>query len=57
MAKIHIRHEWTDGEVTEITVKIAASFPDSIAEAKATAVATLRDVFEISRTTADDDVI
>lgn len=44
MAMIQITHQWADGSATQVRIRVDASFPDAVAEAKANAVAAMRDM-------------
>lgn len=44
MASVSITHRWADGSGTHVKVRVEDSFPDCVAEAKANAVAAMKDM-------------
>lgn len=47
MGSVRFIRRWPDGEILEIKVKAESAYPDALAEAKATALAALREASEI----------
>jgi hypothetical protein len=43
-AKVTASYKWQDGDVVTVCVEVEVSYPDAIAEARATCIAALRDV-------------
>ena len=46
MGKVRITRQWPDGEVLVVSVVADASYPDALAEARATAMQALREATE-----------
>jgi hypothetical protein len=44
MAEVMIVYKFADGDTIQTSVKVEASYPDALDQAKATAVATFKDV-------------
>ena len=54
MASVKIRYTFLDGETIDVKVKVKASYPDAVAEARANAIATARDLHALTRVPQDD---
>jgi hypothetical protein len=55
MAVAKITYQWADGDTMVCEVRVAESYPDAVAEAKAQAVAMLRDGQGVMRVASDED--
>lgn len=44
MASVSITHRWADGSGTHVKVTVDPSYPDAVNEAKANAVAAMKDM-------------
>lgn len=47
MATVQVTHHFADGDECRVSVQVATSYPDALAEAKATAVAALGEAVEM----------
>lgn len=43
MATVQVTHHFADGDELRVSVQVATSYPDALSEARATAVAALRE--------------
>lgn len=48
MARVVIYREWPDGDKIQITVEVDASYPDALAEAKATLIKSYAEVLDVT---------
>lgn len=55
MAKVTIQRQWPDGDILAVSVKVDASYPDSVAEAKQQAVNAFADALEVALAEVDED--
>lgn len=54
MAKVYLNRQWPDGDEITIVVKVAASYPDAVAEARSAALAAYREALTISFVTDEE---
>ena len=54
MASVTLRYEYADGDRVKVKIRVKASYPDAINEAKTNAVAAVRELADSQRITAGE---